>query len=256
MSLAPEEKIVFNKGGPSAVANFDAGVAGFEARAFRGLGIFTSTPFEVSDDADSMQMLQRSTQVGEFYYMMSPAVGWTDNDKHKGYLDIIIYDEEADKHVHIPFHKACEAAGLVTVTTAADGKRTYAQSNEVDANKMPKTPWAARAKDICGNNDNGEYVPGVCMVIARPFIEHLMMSAVMTVSGRDTGATLFGPADMQISANTSVKTIEGHYVRRNHPQKLQWNPMEPKPFAHHAPVSCVPRRATPSRSSPRSRTCS
>ena len=34
----------FNKGGPSAVANFDSGVAGFEARAFRGLGVFTSTP--------------------------------------------------------------------------------------------------------------------------------------------------------------------------------------------------------------------
>jgi len=39
-----------------------------------------------------------------------------------------------------------------------------------------------------------------------------MMSAVIAVAGRDTGATLFGPADMQISANTSVKTIEGHYT--------------------------------------------
>jgi len=35
------------------------------------------------------------------------------------------------------------------------------------------------------------------------------MSAVAAVAGKDTGATLFGPADMQISANTSVKTIEG-----------------------------------------------
>ena len=34
----------FQKGGPSAVSNFDAGVSGFEARAFRGLGVFTSTP--------------------------------------------------------------------------------------------------------------------------------------------------------------------------------------------------------------------
>jgi len=57
----------------------------------------------------------------------------------------------------------------------------------------------------------GVYVP-VCIVLARPFIEHLMLSAVATVSGRDTGSTLFGPADMQLSANTSVKTIEGHYT--------------------------------------------
>merc|ERR1719201_1012687 len=59
--------------------------------------------------------------------------------------------------------------------------------------------------------ENGELVQ-ICITIARPFIEHLMMSCIATVSGRDTGATLFGPADMQISANTSVKTIEGHYT--------------------------------------------
>jgi len=57
----------------------------------------------------------------------------------------------------------------------------------------------------------GKWLP-LEIIIARPFIEHLMMSAIMAVSGRDTGATLFGPADMQISANTSVKTIEGHYT--------------------------------------------
>ena len=36
------------------------------------------------------------------------------------------------------------------------------------------------------------------IVIARPFIEHLMLSAIVTVAGRDTGATLFGPADMLV----------------------------------------------------------
>ena len=30
--------------------------------------------YEVSDDQDSVQMLQRSSQVGEFYRMMPPAV--------------------------------------------------------------------------------------------------------------------------------------------------------------------------------------
>ena len=49
-------------------------------------------------------------------------------------------------------------------------------------------------------------------VVMRPFIEHTTLSSVVTVSGRDTGATLFGPADMQLSANTSTKTIEGHYT--------------------------------------------
>jgi len=41
----------YKEGGPSAAAAFEAGVAGVEARAFRGCGIFTSEPFEVSDGA-------------------------------------------------------------------------------------------------------------------------------------------------------------------------------------------------------------
>lgn len=44
MSLAPEQKLTYPLGGPSAQAAFEAGLAGFEARSFRGLGVFTSTP--------------------------------------------------------------------------------------------------------------------------------------------------------------------------------------------------------------------
>lgn len=102
MSLAPEAKLTYPLGGPAAAAAFEAGMQGFEARAFRGLGVMTSTPvrrcrrrthaahmpphtrqyshdvvraqYEVSDDQDSVQMLQRSSQVGEFYRMSPPAV--------------------------------------------------------------------------------------------------------------------------------------------------------------------------------------
>jgi hypothetical protein len=34
----------YQDAGPKGPSEFDSGVAGFEARAFRGLGIFTSTP--------------------------------------------------------------------------------------------------------------------------------------------------------------------------------------------------------------------
>jgi hypothetical protein len=53
MSLAPDEKITYKEGGPAAVANFEAGVEGFTTRAFRGCGVVTSEPFEVSDGASS-----------------------------------------------------------------------------------------------------------------------------------------------------------------------------------------------------------
>lgn len=53
----------YEKAGPAGQAAFEAGVAGFEAKAFRGCGVVTSDPYEVSDDQDSVQMLTRSTQV-------------------------------------------------------------------------------------------------------------------------------------------------------------------------------------------------
>lgn len=74
MSLAPEQKLTYPLAGPAGTEAFNGGVEGFEAKSFRGLGVFTSTPYETSDDQDSVQMLQRSTQVGEFYRMSPPAV--------------------------------------------------------------------------------------------------------------------------------------------------------------------------------------
>jgi hypothetical protein len=197
-------------------------------------------------------MLQRSSQIGEFYRMAPPAVWDSSKRLPPSYLDIMIYDEESDRHVHIPFeqalyatcyghangpvgnlfkfdtmsadvvakcNKSCAAMpgftggnapafeGGVADGTAGlgswlqDGGRNYTTANGISA-VVTKLIEAVRA---------GVWVP-LEIVIARPFIEHLMLSAIVTVSGRDTGATLFGPADMQISANTSVKTIEGHYT--------------------------------------------
>ena len=56
MALAPEEKVSYAVAGPKADATFEAGAAGFTQKAFRGCGVFTSEPFEVSDDQDSVQM--------------------------------------------------------------------------------------------------------------------------------------------------------------------------------------------------------
>ena len=50
MALAPEEKLTYKEAGPAGQSTFEAGVAGFEAKAFRGCGVVTSEPYEVSDD--------------------------------------------------------------------------------------------------------------------------------------------------------------------------------------------------------------
>jgi hypothetical protein len=242
MALAPEEKLSYKEGGPAAEARFEAGVAGFEARAFRGCGIFTSEPFEVSDDADSVQMLTRSSQIGEFYVMSPPQV----DPGEKGMMhccDILIFDEESDRHVRVTWAEALaatcvDAEGTIGGVGGPAGEggaptgvpfvhKTDKMGGEANETKTLKewygeaAKWAAATTDATtitklglpaaeGDDKYADLDKDIRIVVARPFIEHLMHNVIMTVSGRDTGATLFGPADMQLSANTQVKTIEGH----------------------------------------------
>ena len=54
----------YKEAGPSGQAAFEAGVEGFEARSFRGCGVVTSDPFEVSDGKFAIP-----TQVGLLGYV-------------------------------------------------------------------------------------------------------------------------------------------------------------------------------------------
>ena len=76
-------------------------------------------------------------------------------------------------HVHIAFKDAIEAACVDDTTL--------------------QTMFGKNKAGLIKANEDGEYVK-MSFVIARPFIEHRMMSAVLAVAGTDTGATLFGPA--------------------------------------------------------------
>jgi hypothetical protein len=203
----------YKEGGPAAVANFEAGVQGFTTRAFRGCGVVTSEPFEVSDEMEAVQMLQRFTQVGEFYVMSKPE-GLKVGDK--GFMDIVIYDEESDRHVKISYEQALLHTGLFS-NVDADGTKMAAAGapavNNTDANYnlydgVSYKNWCDAAKALSGANQAGLSAANIAaikdldapIVISRPFIEHAMLSAVLTVSGGDTGATIFGPSDMQASA--------------------------------------------------------
>lgn len=284
----------------------------------------------MSDDADSVQMLQRSTQVGEYYRMMPPHTWDPKKLLPQAHMDIVIYDEEADKHVHITFEQALyatcvEDAGWAAVAngapmsiatrlfgvTGAQAQADFrakllahfgipaanAPGNEdlwgdqfgrslnppvrgaVEAGRAVNTLYNADppTKQMLVNCVKAGVKLPICITIVRPFIEHLCMSAIMTVSGRDTGATLFGPADsaparhpppatrrcrahqfhrpsrllapVQISANTTVKTIEGYACTLARPNS---------PFRSAPPAdklrAVLPfagtTRATQSRSSP------
>ena len=188
-------------------------------------------------------MLQRSSQIGEFYRMSPPAVFDMTKKLPSSYMDILVYDEEGDKLTHIEFKHAlyatcasdaADVADLITgtkdeteqlnklrnIANVAANHIAQAKIKGADGTSVMTSPFGdgtenldtLKAKFTIQNIINAVQAGvcvKICIVIARPFIEHHMLSAVAAVSGRDTGATLYGPSDMQISANTSVKTIEG-----------------------------------------------
>lgn len=193
----------------------------------RGGGrLFLTTCFAVAfADQDSVQMLQRSTQIGEFYRMTPPAVFNPKEALPPTYMDIMIFDEESDRHVHITFEQALYAStfGSPDLTydvfkwgedlkpadeqrmtasadrsgyTSAQALANWKAVSDVYKKKIPNpTETKAAMQTLINLVKNGVWIP-IELVICRPFIEHLMLSAVVAVAGRDTGATLFGPADM------------------------------------------------------------
>ena len=189
-ALAPEEKLTYKEGGPAAEARFEAGVAGFEARSFRGCGVVTSEPFEVSDDNESLQMLTRSSQIGEFYVMSPPQVA-PKGESNIHTCDLLVYDEESDRHVRITWEDALEATLVmdnvqggfytngVEETPMADGDdNTTTLGDWVTAAKK----WAAfnTGKAFGGQEaqawDSFTAKERDCrIIVARPFIEHLMV---------------------------------------------------------------------------------
>ena len=257
--------ILYQEGGPAAEARFEAGVAGFEARSFRGCGVFTSgaharahrapfppltfraahllplaacaqspsrsrtvrhtTPRQLCGpvrlsprlracaDADSVQMLTRSSQIGEFYVMAPPQV-FPGVGKGQFSCDLLVYDEESDRHVRIQWADAVKACLVQDINdTSTDMVQRSTPMDTGSDTRYLAGQWLDKAKawenfnkDMTGAADdaawNAATAPGgaldlnVRIVIARPFIEHLMHNAILTVAGRDTGATLFGPADM------------------------------------------------------------
>ena len=260
MSMVPETRVGYKDAGPSGQALFNAGVAGFEG-SFRGLNVVRSMPFETTDETDAVQMLQRQTQVGEFYYVGAPESPPYDTTK-KTVFDTVLFDEDKDQLVkitaletleHLVAMLSAEAAGpnqdllmmmlglrpydqaLLTPIVGNDGrttsflngvdndpfgfqvnKRAFTQ-HDTKINKQDTDLGGGAIRTNAGTNvavadfdknaagggwtldkikvwiDRGLWFP-FRMMILRPFIEHLTLSAIAGVAGSDTGATLFGPS--------------------------------------------------------------
>ena len=159
-------------------------------------------PFEVSDDADSLQMLTRSSQIGEFYVMAPPQVHPRAKRLHT--CDISSTTRSATATCASTWRdalKASPAAPWVPPhTQRAAGKcpgRQGRRGRLGDQGRRGRPTGASGSKALQAAAGGGGL--DVRIVLARPFIEHLMHNVIMTVAGRDTGATLFGPADMQLS---------------------------------------------------------
>jgi hypothetical protein len=133
-------------------------------------------------------------------------------------------------HVHISFAEALEASCIF------EGGKPNPFKDE-KGNAIDK-------KTLIDNNEKGIWMP-VSLVIARPFIEHRMMSAVMTVAGRDTGATLFGPAGARRRLSGPCTHFPG--PQRSHPSSRLRSQTCRSRRTRRSRRSRATTRATPSR---------
>ena len=155
---------------------------------------------------DTIQMLTRDTQVGEYYIMGPPAHDQPNQTTQ--FMDMMIYDEEKDRHVMIKWQEALNAT-CIDGTGAVGGGSVFDMPGGVSSKDWKDAADAWSALNDTGFGSGSKPTTKVYIVVAKPFIQHKMHSAVLCVAGQDTGRTLYGPSDMQLSANTQVKTIEG-----------------------------------------------
>lgn len=126
-------------------------------------------------------MLTRSSQIGEFYVMSPPQVKPDGDGKFT--CDLLIYDEESDRHVRITWRDALKA----TFVDVADGS-VGDQGAKAMAGGGDSASWATQAEEWAkfseGNADaktydailkNNASAIDCRIVIARPFIEHMMV---------------------------------------------------------------------------------
>lgn len=177
---------------------------------------------------------------------MTPPKHWSPGKDGNGWrpnmCDIMLFDEEGDRHVIISWELALNATMVKHTSSGASlandpSVLVLTGVDPADAAKGNLVAWAhlaaawsmwntgpnpdAQKDAFKGHLDKAKEaikvqftVPGSgdlntkaaqynalikfpmpVITICRPFLEHLMHSCILTVAGRDTGATLFGPAD-------------------------------------------------------------
>ena len=127
---------------------------------------------------------------------IAPTGGTPADNKHS--CDLLIYDEESDKHVRIGWRDAMNACCLTEIpeVTEIKGRNGDMKVGLHDGSGTDNDKdFIFAAEQIAKFNEGSGSVKwedlnhDIRIVLARPFIEHLMHSAILTVAGRDTGAT-------------------------------------------------------------------
>ena len=139
IAMGPEERINYSIGGPQAIANYEAGPRGFESRTFRGLRVFVVNPFDVGDAKESVQMLSRHCQNGEYYPMSMPTLYDPNKPLSGDSADIVIYDEDRDSLVRITIERALRHCLMSDVFNSIHRKKA-----------TPNTPLDSAELDFLG----------------------------------------------------------------------------------------------------------
>lgn len=249
LRMVPNEKKQEYLAGERGVERYDNFNGGRGISDYRGLKVYVQHAFDVGEASQNVNMLERHTQVGE-YYVMTPPKFMSTKPLPENYMNLTIFDENMDMlkvitleevvnhacpwllqltgadpfkvqsnaaHIAMAIKsynlleagpKAAVDAEIDTLTSSAkDTFDVYIGKFLTSFDYTKKDSWAK----VVALATSGVWMP-FTFVITRPFIEHRMLSMIVTVAGSDTGATMYGQSDFQIARNVSVKMIEGHFT--------------------------------------------
>ena len=227
MYAGPDGRKMY-KEGPESLANY------------RGTQVFECEPVDILEDQPSAELLKRERQTGEFYVARDHLTKCPQYPtQYKSFWrNIVIYNEDRDNWHTITLHDMIENANidsdhfdyrllrtgdtyeLVTVdngnitarytiphfkaildSNASRELRPFKALNDGDDLDMTKDAFIT----LC---EHDVPVP-LTFVLARPFIEHSMCSAILTKGGYETGSTFYGHSDFQLGDDVQHKTHYG-----------------------------------------------
>lgn len=183
VNMVGDHQMDYNQRGPEANENRKSGDA---RTSFRGCPVFESQAFDVDFTGNSVDLLTRERQCGEWFLIPQGDVRY-------------IYSCDSDKFEKITHAEAFKAAVNDSAAIITGGNKTSPNPNNLEGG-VYQAKGIGATKDTAGTEAAWECkVDDSDVLIFRPNQTYRMASAILAKGGAETGSTFHGHHDFLLS---------------------------------------------------------